>query len=941
MHLRVRMATLALLGALLFWMVGTAPAQSGEAEVAGIVADSSGAVIGGVQVTLTNQDTGITHSTTTQSDGQYRFVPVPPGRYNIAVKAPSFASENVTGLVVDLGMHVTQNVTLKPGNTQEVVTVSGEVPVVDTSSNDVSGVINDVQMNTLPINTRQYLNLALLMPGTTQDASRTFYNNVQLGAGGTYYANGFMVDGVKNTWAEMGEPRENFPEGAVQEFKVYVTQFPADYGLAMGGLVTVATKGGTNLWHGELFEYFRNRALNADNKFQQQAEQQQHTGKPPFMRNQFGFDFGGPIIKDRTHFYASYERTQTDDSYTIFTQSPQFYGGNQGTFDKPTYDQMITGRVDHQISNKQQVFVRYGQEWNKLTYQGCGGNSMISCYDGLIPRHSLVAGHTWTPTNSIVNDFRFQYAYASYELGPSGFPIYTDPTHFSAAALAELQTAYIFPSFNAGFNYAEVGVEKRTEFNDTLSWTHGKHNLRFGGDVSYVPFSDSFAYNLTGTFIFPTDQVFNIKDPATIANLTNPSLYLASIPSVYTSVPTTELGFFAQDDWKVRPNVTINLGLRYDRELGAFNESLNLKSFPQTIPFLGNPSKRGDSNNFAPRVGVAWDMLGNGRDVVRGGYGIYYNNIQTLQNFSERQNLAQCNIVISNPSYPDPFQGQSPSSFCSTAPPNVTVLAPNFANPYSQQANIGYSHQFSSSLALQVDGVYTHTLRDFRIVDLNYPDANGIRPLPAWGEILQHASIAQANYKALYVRADKRMSHNTMFTVSYTLASARDDNPQQQVTDQSNWGLDWGPSSIDRRHSLVASASFLLPWKLTLGAIWTVRSSLPFSAMSTTYNADGVQQYAPGTTRDQGNRDLKPSAFGVTKFDSSRYNDFDIRLSRSFFVKEQRRLEVIGQVFNLFGTTNLLGTPGNVVTNAESPSFGTITAASNVQQAELAVRFTF
>ena len=171
--------------------------------------------------------------------------------------------------------------------------------------------VTQQQIDTLPVNTRQYLNLALLMPGTTQDASRTFYNNVQIGGGGRFYANGFTVDGVTNTWAEQGEPRQNFPEGAVQEFRVNTNQFKAEQGLAMGGVVNVVTKSGTNAFHGEAFEYFRDSALNHDNKFTEQAFQAAgETGKAPFRRNQFGGDVGGPIVKNRTHFYAAFERTQ-------------------------------------------------------------------------------------------------------------------------------------------------------------------------------------------------------------------------------------------------------------------------------------------------------------------------------------------------------------------------------------------------------------------------------------------------------------------------------------------------------------------------------------------------------------------------------------------------------------------------------------------------------
>jgi hypothetical protein len=943
---------LLLFGVIAFVVLGVpVDAQEAGAQIQGIITDSTGAGIPDVAVTVTNQDTGVARTIKSDNSGHYLVAPLPPGTYRVTAEKAGWAKYELRGLLLQIGTDVERNIAMALASVQSTVTVEAETPAVDTTHADVSDVVTQQQITTLPVNTRQYLNLALLQPGTTQDASRTFYNNVQVGGGDYFYANGFMIDGVRNTWAEQGEPRQNFPEGAVQEFKVYVSEYPAEFGLYMGGLVSVATKSGTNAFHGEVFEYWRNEALNHDNRFQQAAEAQEHTSNP-FNRNQFGADIGGPIIKDRTHFYLAYERTQTNASYTIFTAQPLLYSATQGTFTQPSYDQMITARVDHQISNNNSVFVRYGQEWNRLTYQGCGGSSERNCYDGLIPRKSIVAGDTWTPSPSLVNEFHFQWAISSYLLGPPG-SVWRDANTLatSPAATANLQLDYVFPSFSYGYGYQEDGVERRWEGNDVLSLQKGDHTFRFGFDINYIPFIDATASNVQGTYTFGTDQAFNPYNPASIAALTNPILFTASVPPVATSVPTWELGFFASDEWRVRPGLTVDLGVRYDRELGSFNEGINLNSYPKVIPFMGDPAKRGDDNNFGPRVGISWDPFHKGKDVFHGGYGIYYNNIQTLLNFGENRDLAACNITIQNPIFLNPFNGQSESSFCSTAPPTVTVLAPDYVNPYSQQSILGYSHQFTSNLVMKVNGVYQHTLRDFRTVDLNYPNAAKVRPLPAWGQINQHQSTAQAKYKALFVELDKRFSNRFQATVSYTLASSRDNNPQASITNYSDPNLSWGPSNIDRRNSLVAAGSVNLPWKITLGAMWTVRSSLPFSAFESVTNADGTLQYVPGTSRNQGNRGLSLSAVNAYRatrglaavapgaINTNLFNSFDVHLSRSFFITERAHLEVIGQCFNLFGHENLAA--GYYITSAASTSFGTITSASNLQQAELAARFVF
>jgi hypothetical protein len=933
--------------------------QTSEADLFGAVKDPNGASVANAKVTATNQDTGATRTVVSDNEGRYRFT-VLPGRYSLTAEASGFKKETLTDLVLTVGRNLNQDLSLTVGGVQEAVTVTAEVPPVDTTKGDVSGVVTQQQIDALPVNTRQTLNLALLMPGTSQDASRTFYNNVEIGSGGRFYANGFTVDGVTNTWAEQGEPRENFPQGAIQEFRVNTNQFKAEQGLAMGGVVNMVTKNGTNSFHGELFEFWRNAALNHDNTFTQQAiAAAGGTGNAPFNRNQFGGDVGGPIIKNKLHFYAAYERTQIKDSFTIYVApaAAQYYSANEGVFNKPSYDQLANLRVDYEINNNQRLFVRYSQEWNKQTWQGCSGSSESNCYDGLIPRHAVVGGHTWTPKPTIVNEFRFQYAYSSYQLGPSGEHIFTDIGNFPASRLAELQPVYSFPSFRYGQGYGELGVEKRTELKDDLSWVKGNHSFKFGFDYSHIPFADDTLSNYAGTWTFAADQVFNPNNPATIAALKNPIQFTASIPGLYTSVPVSQYAAFVQDDWKVTRNLTLNLGLRWDREVGSYNESLNVASFPRPVPGIGNPSQRGQTHNFGPRFGFAWNVLGASKNVIRGGYGIYYNNIQTLLNFPENRNYVQCSVLISSPTYPNPYGTQSPASFCSTAPPTVTVLAQNFAMPYSQQFTLGYSREITRDFSIHMDGVYVHTVHDWRSWDLNYPNPAGVRPNPAFARILDHEPISHYKYKAMYVRAEKQFTKRYQFLVSYTLAANRDDGPQSQVTNQNNYNLDWGPAAIDRRHSLVAGGSVQLPWQITAGIFWQLRSSLPFSITAPTMIIDGLAQYVPGTTRNEGNRNnaavlaavnsyratLGLAPVGAAQIQSSRFDSFDLKLSRSFAVHEQVRIELIGQAFNLFGVKNL-GADANHTINtgaANSPNFGQILAAGNLQQAELAVRIVF
>ena len=277
---------------LLSLVASTSLAQSTLGDIAGTVSDLTGGSIPGATIILTNTDSGIV-STLKAADGTYRFPALPPGHYQVEASATGFASKTLTRLTLQLDGHLQQDIALTVGAVGESVVVDGFSPQVNTESNAGGGVVTQDEIDKLPVNTRQYLNLALLVPGTSQDASRSFYNNIQIGGGSGFYTNGFVVDGVSNVFAEMGEPRQNFPQGGVQEFKVNITQYPAEYGLSMGGLISVVTKSGTNGFHGEAFELFRNKFMNRPTPFQ--------TLNPEYNRNQWGGDIGGPILKDRTH----------------------------------------------------------------------------------------------------------------------------------------------------------------------------------------------------------------------------------------------------------------------------------------------------------------------------------------------------------------------------------------------------------------------------------------------------------------------------------------------------------------------------------------------------------------------------------------------------------------------------------------------------------------
>jgi hypothetical protein len=984
---RTTLAAVALVAAF-----GSALGQSGQADVQGIVSDASGAVVSGAEVTLTNTDSGDKRLVKTGADGRYSIPTVAPGHYAIMVMAPGFSSETIKGLTIQLDNHVNQNVSLKAGSATDVIEVTSAVPAVDTSSYDVGGVVEQAQIEYLPIQNRQYLALALLTPGTTQSGSRSFYSNVQSGGGAYFFANGFYWDGVSNQQTEEGDPRQNIPEDSVAEFKTYTAQMPADLGWAMGGFTTLVTKSGTNQIHGDVFEYARNTVLTNDNQFVQTTEATQHTGSPIYNRHQFGGAIGGPIFKDRTHYFGAYERTQATTSYTLYEPSGSTaavdYASLLGTFTTPSHDQLIVGRVDHDLKPNQQVFFKVAFEEQLSTANGCGNTTTTGCYDGQFPRKAYVAGHTWEPNSKMVNEARFQYAYISYELGPWNTPLPKKPSDLIDPNYSKnITLSYAFPSLSYGHNYAAVGVESRWQVNDTLTIQKGAHSIKIGADVSYVPYVDASASNLNGTFSFLTDQPFDATSKTTV-NLSAPHSFTQSAVPLLYYLPSTQQAYFLEDSWKARPNLTINAGIRYELQRGSpFLDTYTPNPTKPVIPYEGNPHTRGDWNNISPRIGASWDPFKKQKDVIRAGYGIFYNFIQTELSEQEKLNFVACNISLTSGSppgynvpYPNPYNGQSVTSYCSTAPPTVYILSPTLSNPYMHQFSLGYSRQLAPDLSISVDGIYDHGLRDYKIYDRNLPvnyPTNTVRPDPALSQVNQHVSSGETKYKGFYVKLNKAFTHRYMYTASYTLASVSDNAYHAAPVDYNNPQYDVGPAAIDQRNSLVLSGSVLLPGKIMLGGIFQYRTPTPFSVTTSTFipgvftnpNPNGTAQYVPGTTRNQGNRNLNFAALNTYRSQvnaniaayqnacagkastvsclttnlnsgsvtSLRYKDFDIRISKYFFEHGTRKLEIVGQAFNLFGTENY----NAIVTSPILNTFGTPSGAGNVQIGELAAKYTF
>jgi hypothetical protein len=946
-------------------LVGPQITYAQNAQIIGAVRDQTGGLLPGVTIAARNQETGLARTALSDGAGNYRLPALPPGVYAVTTSLQGFNSETRPDIVLVIDQTATIDFTLKPAAIAEMITVSGESPIVDTTSSTVSTSVSHQQIQDLPVASRRWIDLAMLTPGTSQDNIRGFFyrGNVNVGAGAREYSNGFLVDGLNNTWAEMGEPRQNFAMDSIREFKVSTSTYKAEYGLATGGFVIVVSKSGTNELQGSAFLFFRDKSLTAKTVFE--------PARPPFRRYQYGGTIGGPIIKDKTHFFLVYEGTKENQFFTVNTKGiwPQYDGTYKSEQTRWTY----MARIDHQLKQGQSLFLRWAaeDEYRPIITAG-GGTHPTNSFDFAVPRKSAVLGHTWVMSPRAINELRLQYAFAKYEVAPPYSHGDWDPGYFGPDRLNYCTPIFLYPSVSVGgCGNSQMGPESRWQAKDDFSylvpdWV-GQHQLKLGVDFSYIPFRFDNMGSPLGSWRFPKDTPYDANDPTTW-----PTQYTNNLPT-YGDIPVKQFAAYVQDDWEPTRGLTFNIGLRYDVEFGSFNENLSDLlgriqakvgrdgSFPLPIPFLQGSDQRGDRDNFGPRIGVAWDPKKDGMTNVHAAYGLYYDNIRTLLNGNELTWPQSKPIVISRPAFPDPFGGRSRDQFVSTAPPNITVQDNNFINPYAHQVNVGISRRIMTDLAVSADGTLSWRYGDREpiAVDLNLPDpVTRQKPYPQFNRVSFVGSTLDNSYKALLLKVEKRMSHRYQFLVSYTFSEALDNGFRSEVADHYGFTKVERYAAADRRHRLVASGIVRLPLDAQLSAIGDFRSSLPFAPTTQLdLNNDGYTGDLPsGVAYGSGCRGLNLDA--VNAFRAARnlgsvssvrcptFANVDVRLSKFVTLhsgsSRTHRLEVIAQLFNVFNRANY-----NVpVTSLQSTIFGQTNALlPNInapsRQVELAIRYQF
>ncbi|MBI2221941.1 MAG: TonB-dependent receptor [Acidobacteria bacterium] len=934
--------------------VAVMPAAAQQAVIYGTVADASKAVLPGVTVTVTNQGTGLKQSVPTSDRGDYRIVGLPLGVYSVVAELVGFTTMTRKDIALGLEAQVRVDFTLELASVREAVVVVGESPLVEIERSEVGGNVTAEQIKTLPVTGRQWINLATLMPGTGQDAIRAqFYNSVNIGAGINYYSNGFYVDNVTNNWQQQGEPRQDFPQDSIAEFRVHSFNAPPVYGFAQGGYLSAVTKSGTNEFHGDLFEFYRDKSLNARTIFQSE--------KPNYRRHQMGGALGGPVVQNRAQFFAAYEYTDESQYFTVNTRGifPEY----EGTYLAPQWNHMAVGRFDQTVSDQHRLFARYALQRNLLSNTGSGGIAAPSAGSNFsAPRDAVVVGETWVISNRAVNEFRFQRAMATYIGWPSVPGLkWTKAGSFPQERLDSLPDIVTRPSLRLGNASSFIGPERRFEIKDDLTYTIGSHELAVGVDLNWILWTpDNFGSNRS--FSFSTDAPFDPNNRATY-----PFNFQQRLSPTHDRVPSTEHSAYVGDTWRPTSTLTLNGGLRYDVQTGVWNEDLLEQEQPEVrlvdrvlrpagkldptlFPFYDG-STRGDWNNFGPRIGMTWDVSGTGRQVIRAAYGLYYNRYRANPQRAELSPLQRL-VIIANPNYPDPYQGRDPYVLAATVR-NITIQGNANRTPHTHQFSLGTTRQIGSNMAVSVDGTVANGYKQATTRDLNYfadaaARAARRRPNANFGQVQENRTEGLLRYRAVEMRVTRRMADQWQFTGSYTVGYARNTN-EGFPADHFDPGADYGWADADRRHRLTLSGIVQTFYDVQFSSILKYQSNLAVNILAgRDLNGDTItNDRPPGITRNTGCRDLDLGAVNeyrqanrlapATSFFCGGYLTLDLQASKTFEFGGQRSLELIFQVFNLTNRANYLPAVGNAL----SPLFGQSTAVASGRQGELAIRLNF
>ena len=859
-------------------------------SVAGTVFDKSQSVIMGAEVVITSKATGTTRTAITNDAGGYRFDLLSAGVYTVRVTKQGFSSlvETVELLV---GQTVTVNATLDPGAVTTTIEVAGTAPLVDLANTSVSREITPTEVEELPMVGRDVANLAYLAPGVkatdSYDPTKNRYAILSVNGSGGRNVN-VTVNGVDNKDNTVGGPVMQLPMEAVQEFKISTQRFSAENGRSEGAAINMITKQGTNDYHGSVFGFFRDTNLNTDEK-DPTGTGSTTTSHPSYTRQQFGGSVGGPFRKDKLFGFFALEREREHQAQAEETKSfneltlasgAGLAAQPSATIPRPFFEWRYNGRLDWIINSKNSAYLSYTSQVNDSLNDQSDGTGDLS-NGNFTKNHLLVSNFTLNSllSNTTINQFTLGYQYWNNIID----------SHVSAPLV-------IFPnaSFGTNTNVPQQSYQKKWQFKDDFSKTVGRHTFKAGVDFINNPVEGGFfEFSSTLEIDFAQNPSVILGNPATYPQgFATPGLISGMTIAngdPYFNVATKQLGFYGQDDWKVSNRLTVNLGLRWDKDFNMIGGSniKNSRTYLALVAYnspISNPyvSKiaQDDNKDFSPRVGFAYDLTGSAKHVLRGGFGLYFGNVfQNIPLFMEQMSNPTVFQTVLSLSNSDPVPGTTKTldtwSYGNdplpTIPPPSTQLAagsigrlmdPNYRNPVTEEFNGGYSWALNSNTAFEAE--YTHVLGlhenktiniDQRVpvggvcckAPLNGLTAPGSTS-PQFASVRNDESIGRSHYDGFNFSFRQRMSHRFQFSANYTLAWAYSydggggsfrNYPRLATNPFASY--EWGPSPNDERHHVTVSGIVDLPKGFQLSPILQFGSARPYNLTnsSNTLNTGG------------------------------------------------------------------------------------------------------
>ena len=881
-----------------------AAAQGAAGTITGVATDESGAVLPGVAILIRNTETGAVREIVTDPDGRFLAPNLPPGAYTVTATLQGFGSLERAGIRLTVGREAVVDFQMKVGAVRDTVTVVGEASTIDTRTSSTGGLISSEQISNLPLNGRSYIELATTTPGVQltstggRSTSTGFGQKISV-HGARYTANLFTLDGtmMNDQFNQSGSATGNMlGVEAIREFQVLTNSFSAEYGRHTGGVVNAATKTGTNAFHGSVFEFHRNEGLDAN---RWEAEQN-NLDKPDFTRNQFGFSAGGPIIQNRTFFFVNYEGLREELGQTRTFNVPSVAAraaasaSTRSFFDsyplpngvaldalrgefvrqdpRDTTEDYAVGRIDHEFSSNHRMFGRY-------TYNKGSVTDPERVNTGAITQTKLAYGtveYQAIRGASLVN--RLQLGYTSSRL--DGYDYVLEGITLPTTTFTEIDRGIGVISVSGGALSPWGGSTTNPKFHDfsniqlsdSLSWIRGAHNLKFGGHMEFQRYDLTSDFTSMGSYTFASVNAYLAGTPRT---------FDAVRPGSDTSRRLRQyvFGFFAQDDWQVRRDVTLNLGLRYEPTSditevdGKLAQLIDFASPTATIndttivdAVIKNPSKK----NLSPRAGFAWNLGGKGTTSIRAGAGLFYDLVTANTNFVQNTAVRvppffdrpRITTSAANPlRFPDAYFTQ-PELLANTG--QLEGIQYEADQPHMVKWNVNVQHEVLNRTSVEVGYTGTRGYNLFRQIYTNGREAIEVdgrlfvptgTPLrqPNFGRMRLRVSDARSWYDGLTVGITRR-DPTIQTQLSYTFAESEDEGASAiggNDFDNEAGGSRYlsmkerGLSPFDIRHSLVASVNWEMPfgrdgsgigWALvrnwSIGSLIRLRSGIPFSVQT-------------------------------------------------------------------------------------------------------------